>query len=454
MQDRSYSGLMTVVIWVLIVFMVVPEGFDYRVTLQDGSMPTSGSPVSRLIWLSLLGASFSIVVGRMAQARQLVRAGNPYLWYFVGLALASVLWSIDPSVTIRRMIRVFTITFAALAFSMVAWHGTRFQSVVRTVLTALLLGSIVFVIANPQLALEQVQQAELIGAWHGLAVQKNGFGSLSGFATLLWIHAFMSRSVNRPMSAIFVIISAFCLVKSRSSTCFMATIFSTLLMLMLIQTPQGLKRYMPYIIGTFVAIILLYSVAVLRLVPGLEFILKPITMMTGKDLTFTGRTSIWEVMNDHIALNPFLGTGYGAYWVGRMITSPSYEMIRRLSFYPTEAHNGYLDVVNDLGSIGGVILMGYVIVYLRQAISLFLLNRAQGTLFLVLLFQQLVGNLSESHWLNVRSVEFVIMTIATLSLSRSLLEAQQQQLRQRAGLDQHSLMKATHIHPTFGRGRR
>ena len=35
------------------------------------------------------------------------------------------------------------------------------------------------------------------------------------------------------------------------------------------------------------------------------------------------------------------------------MTSPSAEMLRRLFFYPTEANNGYLDVINDLEFPGG-----------------------------------------------------------------------------------------------------
>jgi O-antigen ligase len=180
---------------------------------------------------------------------------------------------------------------------------------------------------------------------------------------------------------------------------------------------------MPYLVGLFVVVLLVYSLAVLNLVPGLEFVLKPITMLTGKDQSFSGRTAIWAIINDHIVQAPLLGTGYGAYWV-ESVTSPSYVMERRLYFYPTEAHNGYLDVINDVGWIGAACLIAYLLKYVRQGLRLFSTIRVQGALYLALLFQQLVINLSESRWFSVLSIEFVIMTLATFSMGRLLLQRQ------------------------------
>jgi O-antigen ligase len=130
-------------------------------------------------------------------------------------------------------------------------------------------------------------------------------------------------------------------------------------------------------------------------------------------------------VNEHIAQSPFLGSGYGAYWVGSVFSSPSYEMIRRLNFYPTEGHNGYLDVINDLGMVGGFVLLGYLLTYLRQALRLYATVRTQGALYLALMFQQLVANLSESRWFNVLSIEFVIVTLATVSMGRILMQQRQ-----------------------------
>jgi O-antigen ligase len=103
-------------------------------------------------------------------------------------------------------------------------------------------------------------------------------------------------------------------------------------------------------------------------------------------------------------------------------TSQSFEFLTRLYFYPGQAHNGYLDVTNDLGLLGAMLLVGYLATYVAQALKLLAIDRAQGALYLGLVFQQLVSNLSESRWFNVLSVDFVMMTLATTALARDLLE--------------------------------
>jgi O-antigen ligase len=141
------------------------------------------------------------------------------------------------------------------------------------------------------------------------------------------------------------------------------------------------------------------------------------------DTTFTGRSEIWAIIVERFHLNPLLGVGYAAYWIGPVAQSPSYEFIWRMgSFYPGSAHNGYLDVANDLGWTGLVCLLGYIAVHLRQSLRALVVDRSQGALFLALFIQQAMVNLSESHWFSVLSLQFMLMTVATMALARLLLE--------------------------------
>jgi O-antigen ligase len=201
----------------------------------------------------------------------------------------------------------------------------------------------------------------------------------------------------------------------------MAATFACFLLVFLLCSPKSLKRYLPYAIGTFIGAILVYSLAVLNLLPGSNLLLSPITMVTGKDLTFSGRTPIWNILNQHIALSPIYGSGYAGYW-NLLPESPSMEMLRELYFYPSEGHNGYLDVINDLGFLGAVCLFGYVIAFLREGLFVFKTMRSQGALYLALLFEQLIGNLSESRWFNAGLFDFIILTTATVIMARTAME--------------------------------
>jgi O-antigen ligase len=419
--DSAHRLILAAMVWVLIVFIIVPEGFNYA-NLAASAAPDSGSALSRLTWLALLGGGLLVVFSRARLAVLLLKQMNPFFLAWGLLAAASTLWSIDPGVTIRRMIRVVTIFVDAMAFVMMSWHLLRFQRVVRPIITLVLAGSIPFGLIFPQYGIHQETQAELLNAWRGLTNHKNSLGALACIGFVFWVHAWLAGEVPRLRALAGAIIAGCCLMLSRSATSAVTAIFTACFLLLLMRSPPRMKRVMPYLIGLFVGLLLVYSMAILRLVPGLEILLQPIVMITGKSLTFTGRSEIWAIIVEHISLRPLLGSGFGAYWTGLRPDTPSFEMVTKLYFYPGSAHNGYLEVVNDLGIVGLICLIGYLITYVRQALRLYPLDRNQSALFLALFLQQGISNFSETHWLSVFSSDFVIMTLATTTLARIELE--------------------------------
>jgi O-antigen ligase len=167
-----------------------------------------------------------------------------------------------------------------------------------------------------------------------------------------------------------------------------------------------------------------YALALMNVIPGLGTLLAPVTALTSKDSSLTGRTEIWAILADHIRYHPYLGTGYGAYWTADPVSgTDAYAFVARMgSFYPGSAHNGYLEVVNDLGWVGFAGLLAYMFVHVGQSLRLMTVEYAQAALYVALFFQQAITNLSETHWFSVLSIDFVIMTLTTMALARGLLE--------------------------------
>lgn len=422
MLDNRNTILLACMMGVLIIIMIVPQGFNYHV--KQGYVPTDGSLLMRLIWLSLLAMGVLFTSSRAGLAWLLVRSLNPFFLIFVALAFASIAWSIDPGLSVRRLIRMATFLFVCSAFVLNGWHTRRFQNLVRLVLTLILFGSIIFCLVDPRLAIEQSKSAELIGAWKGLATQKNALGALACFGTIFWFHAWLTQEVKSTSALVGGSITAICLVFSRSSTSMLATVVVMMLLVMLLKMPSHLRSVRPVLVSIMAVLILVYAIAILKIVPSLSFILDPIVAITGKNMTFSGRTAIWTVIADHIKLHPLLGTGYAAFWTPEAVLGkPSYEVKVLLNgFYPGESHNGYLDVINDLGWVGMVSLLGYFFFYIRQALQLLDIDIKQGSLYLALFFEQAITNLSESHWFKVDSVDFVFMVLATMAMARHLLE--------------------------------
>lgn len=416
--------LPAILLTVQALILIVPQGFDYRQQIDGGNpaMPTEGDPLSQTTWVLLMLGGLYLLFRNRSRVLPLLKHFNPYIIAFFGLATLSVLWSIAPDVTLRRVYRFGTVLVVCMAFTVQGWHPRRYQNVARALLTLLLVASVIFVWAAPQYGIQAQLAPELKGAWRGITDGKNILGPLASDAVILWLHAWLSKESKRAVAASGLLLSVFVLIKTRSDDSVLATAFGVPFMLLLLRPAGSLRRYMPYIVGLFAATIALYALAVLNLIPGSATLLSPIPLLTGKSLTFSNRTVIWAVLEAHIRLHPWLGTGYGAYWYDSP-GSPSQDMIRYLYFYPTEGHNGYLDVINDTGYAGFCILIGYFISYIRQSVYLLRRDKYQAGLYLTLIFTAFLSDLSESHWFNVLQIGFLLMTLATAALARSYLQA-------------------------------
>lgn len=419
-RDDRYSWFLAALLWLMLPYMIIP-GDIFSVAKYGAEQMATGNSLSRALKLSWLGVGVLFGLWRLGLTRRLLWSTNIFFLAFLTIVPLSALWSINAGATIARYISILSITGAAIAFVLAGWHTLRFQNVLRPIITTILFASLVFGMLEPTMAIE-IGEGTLKNSWHGLTGQKNQFGLLASFGLVFWLHAWLSAQ-SKLLPVLFGIsVSSACLLLSRSSTSLLSSVFVLVFMLMALRMPRNLRRYTPYIVTVFALLVIIYAVAVLKLVPGLDVLLTPITSFTGKDLTFSNRSEIWVIIKEHIDLNPYIGSGYGAYWVGAIPSSPSYVFLSRMFFYPSESHNGYLESINDLGFLGLIILLGYLFVYVRDSLQLMRIDRSQGVLFLGLFFQQAIINLSESCWLQVNSPAFIIMTIATFALARGKLE--------------------------------
>jgi O-antigen ligase len=404
--------------WLLMFRVVVPGFFDYDADLD--SLRNGGALYNQVIWLLLPIIGLYLISARLSLAKQLWSNLNRWFLVLIALLGASAAWSIDSGATIRQYIHLISIVIDAVAAALIGWHARRLQNVMRPILTTILLVSLWFGMTYPDLAITPNEWGGR-GFWHGLATQKNGLAGLASLGCVFWMHAFLAKEAGFFKCLLGGGISFACLILSRGSSALMATIFCSGLLTLLLTSPVAYRRYMPYVIGFFCTIVLLYAVAVLKVVPGLDILLTPITAFSGKDSTFSDRAIIWQTINDHIKLSPLIGSGYSAYWVGPVPTSPSYVFLGVMWFYPGNSHNGYLEIINDVGFVGLAVLLAFIFGYIRQALDLMKFDKAQAALYLGLLFEQLLTNLSESHWF-APTFDAVVIFFASAGLARGLME--------------------------------
>jgi O-antigen ligase len=67
----------------------------------------------------------------------------------------------------------------------------------------------------------------------------------------------------------------------------------------------------------------------------------------------SGRVDLWQRVEPEVTKRPLLGYGYGAFWSPDMIAAIEAE-----GWAATSGHNGYLDMVGELGIVGLAVLLG------------------------------------------------------------------------------------------------
>ena len=72
--------------------------------------------------------------------------------------------------------------------------------------------------------------------------------------------------------------------------------------------------------------------------------------LIGKDRTLTGRTDIWDALLRSIKEKPYLGYGYGVYWLDQL--GPSYYVRLQLQWGIPSAHNGWIETWLSVGVLG------------------------------------------------------------------------------------------------------
>jgi exopolysaccharide production protein ExoQ len=410
--------LLSILFW-LIFYQNLPGTLD---GMASGGGASGANDLDRAFKISMIAVSAYVIATRWLLARSLMKNINVGAAAFLVLAPLSAVWSIDPAATLLRFISLASIVLVCFAIPLAGWHRHRFQQLVIPPLMFILVASLAVGIAVPDRIAEIGNDISQRGAWHGITHSKNEFGMMASFGVIICLNRWLAGERRTYWAIAGTAVASACLILSRSNTSLIATIVGVLSMVLVMRVPVIRQRYSIHVIVAIAATILLYELVIQDVIPGVDTLLAPITSLTGKDTTFSARTVIWKVVKEHIQAAPYLGTGYGAYWVGPLPASPSYVFVSLMYFYPTEAHNGYLDVVNDLGTLGLICLLAYLFWFMRQALQLMRIDRSQGALYLALLFQEMVIDMSESDWFS-RSSTFAILALGTTCLSRGLLEA-------------------------------
>jgi exopolysaccharide production protein ExoQ len=319
--------------------------------------PQAGSPQARIMFIA-----FYIVAGgllfREYRSRPAAFRPSPIMLLIaclLAISIASTMWSILPHMTWRRGIALAGTTAVGL------YVGCRFSALEILKLAAVSLGLVVVATLLLCLLLPEkaIHQDIHVGAWRGLFYHKNQLAEamLQGILIFAALSISEKSSWRRLIEFGLAAAATFVLIMARSATA-MVGLGIFLVVLLALRVP----RLRGYVLGAMLGAIVLTTVGI----PGGSFC---VLSLLGRDCTITGRTEIWGLVWSAVMERPWIGYGFGAFWLG----DPGNAIRAKLDWPVTEAHNAWLEAWLSIGVVG----VGLAILTL-SAISLKVLRKANA----------------------------------------------------------------------------
>lgn len=276
----------------------------------------------------------------------------PY-FLFVVFCATSVVWSDFPDVTLRRTITL-AVGFCFGFYAAAAVEPRRFIELLARATLIAAVASLALYFALPELG----RDSTIVGApMRGVFAQKNGLGNslLPGLACYLYFWQGKLRTLRAIAIPLAAIIACIVMADSATALSLAILLIALALFLRLLKT-RGMS---------FVAIALLVVV-----VGGLVlfFITSPAAFFAavGRDTTLTGRVQLWNITNYYISQSPLLGYGYGAFWV--LGSARMQYIIGYVGWAVPNAHNGFLDMMLQVGLIGSALFASALIDLARRTL--------------------------------------------------------------------------------------
>lgn len=375
----SYAAKISFVLYIFFVFFGTKFPFQER--SLDVEDITGSNVFNQIIFSGLFLISFFTILFQWANFLSLIRR-EKFLTIFLLWCLISILWSDFPLVSFKRYFQFFSAFIIGAAALLYSDNVDENMKYFKYILAFFVIISIVSIFTIPG-ALDDN------GKWKGLASGKNALGQVALLSIISWSISFkqLNGFHKKMATSILIILSLILLIGSRSGT----SMISFGIVLMILGLHQIDKIFYP--IGTrklfstiFITFFLLTIFSVITLYPN---IFNELPGIIGKDITFTGRTFLWNEIIVEVNEHLLLGCGFQGYWV---ITSPKIlELYKLFVWIPNQAHNGYLDILNEIGLIGLTLFVLLVANYVRNFLKYQKPN--QWTWFIII---TLIINLQET----------------------------------------------------------
>jgi O-antigen ligase len=365
-----------------------------------------GSPVDRAVFSALIVAGIVILARRKIDWHRLL-LNNQWIFLYLLYCLASMAWSDDPTLLMKRWVKDLGNPIMALVILTERRPYEAVGVVLRRLTFLLLPLSVLFIKYYPELGRDY--KADGSPMFTGVGHQKNDLGQMCLLAGIYVFWELLQRRENKhptfiqqhKIIAVVVIGMLFWLLRlSDSQTSFACLVAAVLLLLL-----GRMARRPATIFG-----VLLCAAVALPLAERLN--LKELALsFLGRDPTLTNRTVIWQTL-ETFAVNPVVGTGFMSFWTGDRLE----ELWRQVGGI-NQAHNGYLEQYLNLGYIGVAFIAVIVLSGLLRVRKHLNDDPAAGMLRLSFIITAVLYNYTEASFYGMNNM-WLLLLLGCLEVPR------------------------------------
>jgi exopolysaccharide production protein ExoQ len=391
--ERRASRAVSVATWVPTLWMLIiasrPLGTWFIVPGTATQGNEAGSALDRWVLTSLGVAAITILVRRRFDWWGGLRQ-HKWLVALLAYMFASTFWSDLTFIALRRWLRELIVVVMAFLLMSEANPRQALASVLRRSAYVLIPFSIVLIKYYPELGRVYGRWSG-IEMWTGVTGQKNHLGRLCMITIFFLGWALYNRWRKRERAGgyhvwadVSVVLIALYLLKGSDSSTSLVTLVLGVGSYLGLQIFRKLKVSVLQT-GVLASMILLMIFGVSTPFLGGSNV-ADFTTLLGRDNTLTGRTGVWEDVVPAFEQQSLMGYGLGSFWT---------DARRKFYEIPT-AHNGYLDILLELGEVGLAFYAIWLLSIGRQVCRALAEDYDSASLAICFLLMALLYNVSES----------------------------------------------------------
>jgi exopolysaccharide production protein ExoQ len=371
----------------------------------------SGSALDRWVLTGLTVVAIAVLAHRRFDWAGTLRR-HKWLLALLTYMLASTLWSDITMIALRRWAREAIIFPMAFLIMSEANPRRALASLLRRSAYVLIPFSLMLINYYPAVG-RQYGRWSGIQMWTGVTTQKNHLGRLCMISIFFLLWALYERWLERPSEGgryllwadVSIVLLALYVLKGADSSTSLATLIVGAATFLSLRLFRKLKIEVPQA-GLLALVILLAGFgAAAPFLGGSNIAIFSASL--NRNNTLTGRTDVWAAVLPAMREKALLGWGFGSFWTDA-----------RREFYdiPT-AHNGYLDILLELGEVGLAFYAVWLLSCARQLHRALGRDYAWASLAICFLLMTLVYNGTESALNSLTEQSTVVVVLASFVVS-------------------------------------